>query len=102
MRRASAAVRMIWRWMFLFTIAGTNKSANERDISPIYARKNSIRVALNFCLPYTVAKTSGFSEMQQTKRLPLTEFSEIYNRKINFSHLSRNIQLQGTCGPLHL
>jgi hypothetical protein len=35
--------------------------------------------------------------------LPVTEFSEIYNRKIiKFSYLSWNIQLQVTFGLLHL
>jgi hypothetical protein len=34
--------------------------------------------------------------------LPVTEFSEIYNWKIKFSYLSRNIQWQVTFGLLHL
>ncbi len=34
--------------------------------------------------------------------LPVTEFSKIYNWKIKFSYLSRNIQLQVTFGLLHL
>jgi hypothetical protein len=34
--------------------------------------------------------------------LPVTEFFEIYNLKIEFSDLSRNIQLQVTFGLLHL
>jgi hypothetical protein len=39
-------------------------------------------------------------EADQT--LPVTEFCEIYNWKIKFSYLSRNIQLQVTFGLLHL
>jgi hypothetical protein len=34
--------------------------------------------------------------------LPVTEFSEIYNWKIKFSYLSRNIQLQVTSDLLNL
>jgi hypothetical protein len=58
---------------------------------------------LCLCLSTLWQKTSGFSEMQHTKRtLPVTEFSEIYNSKIKSSYLSRNIQLQVTFGLLHL
>ncbi len=34
--------------------------------------------------------------------LPVTEFSEIYDWKIKFSYLSRNIQLKVTFSLLHL
>jgi hypothetical protein len=63
------------------------------------------RCPLDPCLPsYHVHCGKNFQIFREAadQTLPVTEFSEIYNRKIKLSYLSRNIQLQITFGLLHL